>query len=307
MVIRFVFTVVTVPLRVPTSADAVEAPLPLTVLTLGEDIQRRGTAALEAALTAHHWKLESRSSLSDAMSQVDLRSMLEQLWDRVSPSDIFARHDVERIAFGRIAKVEYPSDQRCEVEVEVRGLDVAGQLLFTARGMGSHGPEPGLGDWIAAHPWRVLGLVLLALFLILLLFTGGRAVPYVARMQEEAKDAVAVGATRRVSQGVQDLLVDLRRLQDDAAKRGMPGVARALAEQVDRIDQVRQRMESASRAQHRAAASTGMWPDTLLAELTACVRRFPAGGDEATSMTAIRDLSRAVDALRDTVHTKTNV
>ena len=300
-------TVVTVPLRVPTSADAVEAPLPLTVLTLGEDIQRRGTAALEAALTTRHWKLESRSSLSDAMSQVDLRSMLEQLWDRVSPSDIFARHDVERIAFGRIAKVEYPSDQRCEVEVEVRGLDVAGQLLFTARGMGSHGPEPGLGDWIAAHPWRVLGLVLLALFLILLLFTGGRAVPYVARMQEEAKDAVAVGATRRVSQGVQDLLVDLRRLQDDAAKRGMPGVARALAEQVDRIDQVRQRMESASRAQHRAAASTGMWPDTLLAELTACVRRFPAGGDEATSMTAIQDLSRAVDALRDTVHTKTNV
>ena len=297
----------TLPLRVPVSAEAVEAPLALTVLTLGEDIERKGTAALEAALTARHWKLESRASLSDAMSQVDVRSMVEQLWDRVSPSDIFARHGVERLAFGRISRVEYLSEQRCEVEVEVRGLDVAGQLLFTARAIGKHGPEPGFGDWVAAHPWRVLGLALLVLWILLLLFTRGRAVPYVARMQEEAKDAQAVEATRRVSRTLQDLLVDLRRLQDDASKRGLSQVARALAEQVDRIDQVRQRMEAASRVQHRAAASSGMWPESLATELVACVRRFPVGGDEAACMHSILELSRAADALRDTVHSKTNV
>jgi pyruvate/2-oxoglutarate dehydrogenase complex dihydrolipoamide acyltransferase (E2) component len=300
-------TVVTVPLRVPTSADAVEAPLPLTVLTLGEDIQRRGTAALEAALTTRHWKLESRSSLSDAMSQVDLRSMLEQLWDRVSPSDIFARHDVERIAFGRIAKVEYPSDQRCEVEVEVRGLDVAGQLLFTGRATGVHGPEPGLADWVAAHPWRVLGLVLLTLFLVLLFFTGGRAVPYVERAREEAKDEQAVAAGRQVTQRLQDVLTDLRRHQTSASTRSLPAVANALAVQVDRIDQIRQRIESASRAQHRAAAATGMWPEFMVTDLASTVRAFPATGNEAAGLGAAQSIARAVDALRDTVHTKTNV
>lgn len=291
----------------PRNGEGVETPLVLAVLVLGEDVDRRATSALEAELAARHWKLESRASLSDAMSQSDLRSMLEQLWDRVNPSDIFARHGVDRLAYGRVASVAYTGPARCEVELEVRALDSTGQLLFATRGSGKHGPEPGLADWIGAHPWRAAGLVLLAAWILLALFTRGKAIPYVERAREEALDRAAFEAGRKVSGAAQEVIVDLRRLQGDASARSRPVIARQLAEQTDRLDQIRRKLETTNRDQDRQLAASGLRPEELVAAVGDAVRRFPAGRDEVAEQVAVDDIARAIETLRRAVHDKTNI
>jgi pyruvate/2-oxoglutarate dehydrogenase complex dihydrolipoamide acyltransferase (E2) component len=290
----------------PKQGEGSETLLPIAVLTLGEDVDRRCTNALEAALAGRHWKLESRASLSAAMSQSDVRSMLEQLWDRVSPSDIFTRHGVERLAYGRVANVEFPSVSRCLVDLEVRGLDSNGQLLFTARARGSHGPEPTLADWMGAHPWRTAGIVLFVAWLLLALFTRGRTIPYVARMQEEARDAEEVGAGRRAASNIQDISARLRRHQDAATTAGKPAIARRLAEQIDALDQTRHNITSASRVQHRAVAASGMWPEDLIARVNDAVSRYPGCSDDTAAITAIDAITPTIDALRSAIRTRTN-
>ena len=291
----------------PKYSEGVETPLPLAVLTLGEDVDRRATAALEAELVARHWVLESRASLSAVMSQSDLRSMLEQLWDRVSPSDLFARHGVDRLAYGRIVSVAYTGPQRCEVELDVRALDATGALLFTTRATGKFGPEPGLADWIGAHPWRAAGIALFVAWLLLALFTRGKVVPYVDRAKQESMDRAAFEASRKVSGAAQEVITDLRRLQGDAANRGRPIIARQLGEQVDRLDQIRRRLETTSRDQDRLIAASGLHAEELVRSVGEAVRRFPAGGDEVSEQAAVDDIARSIEALRRAVHQNTNI
>jgi hypothetical protein len=50
-----------------------------------------------------------------------------------------------------------------------------------------------------------------------------------------------------------------------------------------------------------------MWPEFMVTDLASTVRAFPATGNEAAGLGAAQSIARAVDALRDTVHTKTNV
>jgi pyruvate/2-oxoglutarate dehydrogenase complex dihydrolipoamide acyltransferase (E2) component len=291
----------------PRRGEGVETPLPLGVLVLGEDVERLATSALEAELVARHWVLESRGSLSAAMSQSDLRSMLDQLWSRVDPSDIFERHGVDRLAFGRVVSVAYPGPDRCEVELEMRALDASGALLFTTRGAGKHGPEPGFADWVGEHPWRAAGCVLLAIWILLALFTRGHAVPYLERHRQETKDRAAFEEGRKASGVAQEVLVDMRRLQDDAANRGRVLIATQLGDQVDRLDQVRRRLETTSRDQDRMLAASGLRPAELVVAVGGAVRRFPNGGTEDEEQLAVDEIARTIDVLRRAVHEKTNI
>ena len=284
-----------------------ESPIPMAVVPLAEDIDRRASAALEEAFLRNKWRVQARAAFLDAMATQDLRALVEDLWLKVGPTDLYQKQGVDRLVYGRVEAVRFPSDQRCEVALSIRGTRDDGELLFSAQATGVAGPEPHLGNWVGSHPWRAAGLALLAAWVALALFTRGKVVPYDERAREEAKDEQAVAAGRQVTQRLQDVLTDLRRHQTSASTRSLPAVANALAVQVDRIDQIRQRIESASRAQHRAAAATGMWPEFMLTDLASLVRYFPVTGNEDACLGAVQSIARAVDALRDTVHTKTNV
>lgn len=283
-----------------------ESPIPISILELGEDIDRRATAILEAALVAHQWKVEARASMNEELSKQDLRAMLEQVLDRMNFAEVFNRHGVDRLVFGRINSVEYPSVQRCEVDLWIRALHRNGTILFDHRASGAAGPIPGVSDWIMGHPWRFLGLVLLGLWLAVAVFTRGRAIPYVARAQDEAKDAQASTEARRISHAAQEIIVDLRRLQDDAARRGWTNIARHLHEQGDRLDQIRQRLEQASRAQQRRADEGDLWSKDLTAEIRRCVQRYSAAADAEAADTSVREIASAIESFRTIVHSKTD-
>lgn len=282
-----------------------ERPTPISVLPIAEDLERRATTAIEAALLEKGWNVESRASLSDSMSQADLRSMVERLWDKVSPTDLFDRHGVDRLAFGRILHVEFPGPERCNVDLEIRAIDREGKLLFSARAQGAAGPEPTLVDYAAAHPLRICGALLFLVWLGLLLYFRSRAVPHLDRAKQEALDTVAVEAGRAFSKSVQELLVDLRRIQDEHQRLGQSLLVRSIANEVDRLDQIRQAVESLSRKRHREASASGFWPQAELAALQTAVRGYPVSGAEHTSQTAIDALRRSVDSLRDAVRSRT--
>jgi len=294
-------------IRETLSADALpgERPLAISVLPIAEDVDRRATTALESSLLAKGWNIESRASLNESMSAADLRSMVERLWDRISPSDLFERHGVDRLAFGRIVHVEFESPARCRVDLDVRAVDRDGRLLFSARTEGTAGPEPSLLDYALAHPLRMVGVVLFFLWLGLLLYLRGRAVPYLDRAKQETLDKVAVEVGRGFSKSAQELLADLRRIQDAHQRAGQTQLARSIAEQVDRLDQIRQGIESLSRTRHREAQASGFWPQPELAALQSVVRSYSVEGGEEACRTGVAALHRSVDSLRDAVRGRT--
>ncbi len=289
----------------PTAITAGGRALPISVLPLSEDVDRRATAALEAQLVSIGWNVQAGASLGEAMSQTDLRAMMERLWDRISPSDLFDRNGVDRLVFGRILSVEFETPQCCSVDLEVRAIDRSGEMLFAQRQRGTYGPEPTLLDYAAAHPLRILGVMLAILWIVLVLFFRQRVIPYADRSQQEALDQRATESGRAFSKSMQELLADLRRAQDAHVRQKRPFLARALAEEIDRGDQIRQGIESLSRVRQREALLHGFWPQTELATLTQCVRGYSVEADDEACQKSLAQLHAAIDTLRDAVRTRT--
>jgi len=283
-----------------------ESPIPTAFVPLAEDIERRATAALEEAFLRNKWRVQARAAFLDAMATQDLRALVEDLWMKVGPSDLFKKQGVDRLVYGRVEAVHFPSDQRCEVALSIRGLRDDGELLFFAQATGVAGPEPHLGDWVGAHPWRAAGLALLAAWVALALFTRGKAVPYVERAREEqfAKESAEEG--RRVSARAQQIIGDLRRLREQAAEGGRPVIARQLSTVVDQLDLARQDLAKASTQQQRRLADSDHAPDELLSRIAKRVADYPSRGDEVAMQVAVDEIDAAVDEFRRVIHAKSN-
>jgi pyruvate/2-oxoglutarate dehydrogenase complex dihydrolipoamide acyltransferase (E2) component len=284
-----------------------ESPIPIAVLPLAEDVERRASSAVEAAFLRNEWRVQARAAFLEAMAEQDLRALVEGLWSRISPKDLYTKQGVDRLVYGRVDSVVFPTQDRCEVRISIRGMRKDGELLFSVEGEGSAGPEPSIQGWVREHPWRAAGIALFVAWLLLALFTRGKVVPYVDRAKQESMDRAAFEASRKVSGAAQEVITDLRRLQGDAANRGRPIIARQLGEQVDRLDQIRRRLETTSRDQDRLIAASGLHAEELVRSVGEAVRRFPAGGDEVSEQAAVDDIARSIEALRRAVHQNTNI
>ncbi len=287
-------------------AQEFESPIPIAILPMADDVQRRATAALEAAFLKQEWRVQARAAFLDAMEEQDLRALVEKLWRRVSPLDLYTKQGVDRLVYGRVESVAFPTEERCDVRISIRGTRKDGELLFAVDAEGSAGPEPSFQGWMQEHPWRVAGFMLLAAWLALALFTRGKVVPYVERAREEqfAKESTEEG--RRVSARAQQVIGDLRRLREQAVVGGRPVIARQLSTVVDQLDQASQALVKASTQQQRRLADSDHASDELLSRIAKRVADYPSRGDEVAMQVAVDEIDAAVNEFRRVIHAKSN-
>jgi hypothetical protein len=278
--------------------DAVAKEARVAVLPLEDDVGRRATEGVEAAIVADGLKVLGRDALDAALAGTDLRATLERLWKRVSPSDAFTKTGADLLVFGSVESAALHGGTQLDVTIRIRGVDRANRLAFDLSGRGIGGPAPGFIDYVVTNPWRALFVVALLSVIVLAILTKGRAIPYVGRVQEEEADRRSYLDSKTASGQVQSVLEDLRGHQDALLRSGDRAGAQRLAATVDHLDQARQEMEKTSRMENRAVDAAGGIPGAAIEHVVRAAASV-VRQQEGVPGDPMADLEVAVRALSD--------